>query len=60
MKLKEKWLICLIILAVILGLVLAVKLLPIYVTIISIATFIFGIGSGWFMKRIHDMYFRPQ
>lgn len=50
MTTKEKWTLAAIV-------IVAIKLLPFYVTIIALVTYVFGIGTGWFLKRIKDKYF---
>ena len=54
MTTKEKWILAAIIIVVIVAILAAIKLLPFYVTIIALVTYVFGIGTGWFLKRIKD------
>lgn len=53
MTTKEKWILA----AIIIVVIVAIKLLPFYTTIIALVTYVFGIGTGWFLKRIKDKYF---
>ena len=57
MTTKEKWTLAAIIIVVIVAILAAIKLLPFYVTIIALVTYVFVIGTGWFLKRIKDKYF---
>ena len=57
MTTKEKWTLAAIIIVVIVAILAAIKLLPFYVTIIALVTYVFGIETGWFLKRIKDKYF---
>lgn len=52
MTTKEKWILAAIIIVVIVAILAAIKLLPFYATIIALVTYVFGIGTGWFLKRI--------
>lgn len=55
MTTKEKWILAAIIIVVIVAILAAIKLLPFYVTIVALVTYVFG--TGWFLKRIKDKYF---
>ena len=57
MTTKEKWTLAAIIIVVIVAILAAIKLLPFYVTIIALVTYVFGIGTGWYLKRFIDKYF---
>lgn len=57
MTTKEKWILAAIVIVVIVAILAAIKLLPFYVTLIALLTYIFGICTGWFLKRIKDKYF---
>ena len=57
MTTKEKWILVAIIIVVIVAILAAIKLLPFYATIIALVTYVFGIRTGWFLKRIKDKYF---
>lgn len=57
MTTKEKWILAAIIIVVIVAILAAIKLIPFYATIIALVTYVFGIGTGWFLKRIKDKYF---
>lgn len=48
---SRKWWVYLIVVAVIVGVVAAVKLMPMYATLVAIGSYIFGCFSGYILKK---------
>lgn len=57
-KLSDKWIITLIILAVIVVIFLFVKLAPFWTSIVALGTFIGGIICGVYLDRFYNKYIK--
>jgi hypothetical protein len=57
-NLSDKWIITLIILAVIVVIFLFVKLAPFWTSIVALCTFIGGMICGAYLKRFYDKYIK--
>lgn len=53
---KETWIIIGVVIAVIIGILLMIKYLPLYVTIIGLVAFGVGGIGGWYGRLMYDKY----
>jgi uncharacterized membrane protein len=53
---KETWIIIGVVIAVIIGILLMIKYLPLYVTIIGLVAFGVGGIGGWYSRVMYDKY----
>jgi F0F1-type ATP synthase assembly protein I len=60
MKVKDKLIIAGITAGVVIGVLLAIKYLPFYTTLIAAGTFVAGTAIGVYGKTIYDKHFNKQ
>jgi uncharacterized membrane protein len=53
---KKQWISIAIIIAVIIGLIIAIKYIPVWLTILNLVMFTAGFASGWLFNKKKDEY----
>ena len=53
---KKQWISIAIIIAVIIGLIIAIKYIPVWLTILNLVIFTAGFAAGWLFNKKKDEY----